>query len=269
LGSLRGDLLNVEFNRSLLTIKRKVHIPDLRGSVDIYPTDQSAVLVTNNKWNPRPVFQSYSAYTPALAGLNEAHLRGDAAPDNILFSIDPIDGRLPSLEDGMSWPALFDNYALTGIDNGIVYLRRNPRFVRTSSKFTMIDEGVRNTGETVAIPGSSVPIFAEIDLSPTVAGKFWGTIFKYPELKIIVTLENGASKEYRVVAEMMRSGFFLSPLVESTEDFKTLLTQDPGYLRRNAVQSIVVAPVSGAGTLWQGTYTLRLKAYDGTTGAAR
>ena len=59
--------------------------------------------------------------------MNEEHLRGETAPDNILFSVDPIECRLPSLDDGPSWPALFDNYtvAKTDTDYGLLYLRRN------------------------------------------------------------------------------------------------------------------------------------------------
>ena len=37
------------------------------------------------RWSPRPVFQSYSAYTPALDQLNASHLASRESADHILM----------------------------------------------------------------------------------------------------------------------------------------------------------------------------------------
>jgi hypothetical protein len=259
----RRHFLHHEFDHALGEIIKTLPIPDLQGSVDIYPDEQSAVLASNNTWNPRPVFQSYSVYTPELAAMNEKHLRGDSAPGNVLFSVDPIDDRLPSLEDGPSWPAFLDNYTMTRFDrdNDLAYLRRKPH-LQSSSGFTVIDTGTHRTNEAVAIPDMDVPIFAQIDLDPTFLGKLRGIMFKYPRLEMELTLRDGKTRSYRVVSNMMRSVFLLSPLVRDTEGFASLMAGDPNYLRRNAVQSIVITPRSGNGTLWKNTYTTRIEAYQ-------
>ena len=75
-----------------------------------------------NQWSPRPVLQSYSAYTKELSLQNAAHLLGERAPRNVLFNVQPIDNRLPSLEDGSSWPVLLANYLPSRISNQFVYL---------------------------------------------------------------------------------------------------------------------------------------------------
>jgi hypothetical protein len=258
----RRHYVEVEFGRSLASIRRKAAVPELQGSVDIYPTDQSAILASKNQWNPRPVFQSYSAYTPILTGMNERHLRGGAAPDNVLFSVDPIDEHLPSMEDGLSWPALLDNYTLAGIERNMAYLRKEA-VIRSASSYAVIDEGMHRTGETVSIAETNVPVFAEIDLRPTLLGKLVGAAFKYPQLRMTVRLEDGISRNYRVLSNMMQPGFILSPLVENTQDFTLLLTRDGDFFRRNEVRSIMIAPEYGGGTLWEGSYALRLKAYQG------
>ncbi len=51
---------------------------------------ETAVMVAwpELRWRPVPVFQSYSAYTPALDQLNADSLRGPSAPERILRSID-------------------------------------------------------------------------------------------------------------------------------------------------------------------------------------
>jgi hypothetical protein len=260
----RRHLLSRGFNRGLKEIMDDLPIPNLQGTVDLYPAEQGAVLASNNTWDPRPVFQSYAAYSPLLAGLNEQHLRGETAPDNVLFSVHPIDGRLPAIEDGPSWPALLDNYALTNFDreHDLAYLRKDSS-IRGASSFSAVDDSVHETKQYVTIPRMDSPIFAEIDLQPTLAGKLLAVAYRYPRLMISIKLQNGRIAKYRVVANMMRSGFFLSPLVRSTKDFTLLMTGDPVFLRRNAVDSIMISPVSGNGTLWNRTYRLKLEVYQG------
>ena len=250
----------LEYDRSLMNIRRKAPVPQLQGSVDIYPTDQSAILASGNRWNPRPMFQSYSAYVPSLLEINARHLRGDDAPDNVLFSIQPIDERLPSLEDGLSWAALLDNYTLTGFGKDLASLRRNPS-IRSAGKFTAVDDAACQTGKPVAIPQSDSPLFARIDLRPTLLGKIVGAAFKYPKLAITVKLANGSARTYRVVANMMRTDFLLSPLVENTADFAALMRADGAHLRSNKVESMMITSESGGGLLWEGTYSLKLQAY--------
>jgi hypothetical protein len=75
---------------------------------------------------PRPVFQSFSAYTPTLAALNAEHLRSPRAADNVLFDIESIDGRLPAMDDGRSWAPLWARYALVADTGGFLWLRRRP-----------------------------------------------------------------------------------------------------------------------------------------------
>jgi hypothetical protein len=95
------------------------------GTADMYGSALSRLLVSGLAWSPRPVLESYSAYTPALARLDADHLTGAAAPDNVFFRPDPIDYRLPALEDGLSWPALLSLYMPAGYDmsSGLAWLK--------------------------------------------------------------------------------------------------------------------------------------------------
>ena len=46
-------------------------------------------------------------------GSMSASLQKKHAPDNIIFSIEPIDNRLPALEDGLSWRTLIHHYHIS------------------------------------------------------------------------------------------------------------------------------------------------------------
>ncbi len=257
--------LKDRFEHSLYEIRKIYAVPALQGTTDIYSYEQSFLLASNNKWNPRPTFQSYQVYNK-LAQINEQHLRGNSSPDNVLFCVEPIDGRLPSLEDGLSWPALFDNYTVTMLYNDLAYLRKK-QTIKSSSTFNVIYEGIHKTGENVVLPVTSAPIYAEIDLAPTLLGKFLGIVFKYPELKITLKFTDGTSKDYRVVSNMMKTGFFISPLAQNTKDFVLLATGNQRYLKTNTVESIVLTPAYGGSILWSATYTLKLKTYQGEIAA--
>jgi hypothetical protein len=254
--------LQNRFEQSLDEIEKEYTVPALQGTTDIYSFDQAYLLASNNKWNPRPIMQSHMVYTPKLAQINEQHLRGNRAPDNVLFRVQPIDGRLPSLEDGLSWPALFDNYNVTKLDNDLAYLRKN-QLINSSSAFDVIHHGTHKTGDDVVLPITNAPIFAELDLKPTLLGKLLGIVFKPPQLNLTLKFKDVTNKDYRVLSNMMQSGFFISPLVKNTKDFVFLATGNQRYLKNNMVESIVVTPSYGGSIFWSATYTLEMKAYRG------
>ena len=101
--------LQREYDQHLVSIHAQFPIDRLDGTTDFYSMNQSWLFAAGNAWAPRPVLQSYSTYTPKLAELNLHYLTSSRAPDNIVFRVEPIDNRLPSLEDGPSWAAIANN----------------------------------------------------------------------------------------------------------------------------------------------------------------
>ena len=71
------------------------------GTVEAVPWDVTEVRANGWKWRPRPVFQTYAAYTPDLDQANADHIRSDAAADFVLLRWGATDGRHP-----LSFPIL-------------------------------------------------------------------------------------------------------------------------------------------------------------------
>jgi hypothetical protein len=88
-------------------------LKSVRGrSVHIEPHDVAAVWAHGLEWNPPPVFQRYSAWTPELDARNAAHLWSRAGPQRVLRSTDaPIDSRFDLLDAPLSVRALLCGYA--------------------------------------------------------------------------------------------------------------------------------------------------------------
>ena len=113
------------YAKNLAEVRNTFPLPPIEGSVDVYPWNQAVLFAHGLQYDPRPVIQSYCAFTPELAELNAAHLRGSNGPDNVLFDIEPTDAHFPSLEDGLSWPEFLTRYDIKGMTNTTLLLKRS------------------------------------------------------------------------------------------------------------------------------------------------
>ena len=155
--------------RAGVPVAETCRLPALDGTIDVYSYGQACVVLNGLKWDPRPVFQSYSAYTPALATMNAEHLRSPNAPDHVLLRIEPIDHRLAALEDGNSWPSLIDDYEIAGFDHAMLHLVRRP-MVPPAPEPSLDNAAMPihvRLGTDLALPQSSEPVLSSIDLKPT------------------------------------------------------------------------------------------------------
>src|SRR4030095_15909550 len=128
LPSREGDrrTLRDAYQEYLASVRNEVPLPHLAGTTDAYPYNHSELFAHGIPLLSRPVIHSYCAFSPQLADLNAAFLRGDSAPENILFRVWSLDDRYPSLDDGLSWPELFTRYDLQDVEVNFVLLRRSP-----------------------------------------------------------------------------------------------------------------------------------------------
>lgn len=250
--------LNREYEKRLSEIALNFNIRKIEGSVDVYSYDQANLIASGNNWSPRPILQSYSVYTPELSRKNSDYLKGSGAPDVLLIKIQPIDGRLPSLEDGASWPIIYSNYAFEEYNGGFLGLRK-----KEEKPVTVMDVGVKRNamlGEDVIVDGGKEFVYAKIKITKTFVGKIISFIFKPSELKITINLKSGEVKTYRFIAGMAESGFIISPLVESETDFILAYSGDK-YLKNKKVKSFKIEPVN-FNFIWKGVYNIELTDFE-------
>ncbi len=248
---LLPDWPRSQYDAAMLALKRQAALPVLPGRSDIYAYDQTFLIASGNNWAPRPVMQSYSAYTPVLAELNRAYLLGTAAPDNIFFNVQTIDERFPSLDDGPSWPALLGHYRLSGMHNGIAILKRHAGPDNLTA--TGVGERRARLGETVRLPSGGPALFAQIGIQSSWPGKIAALLFRPSKLEITVTLEGGAQKKFRMVSSMAEAGFLLSPLVENGTEFAKLYGME-NFLSDKRVTSFSVDTTRAYRWFWKPDY---------------
>ncbi|KTD57004.1 transmembrane protein [Legionella santicrucis] len=244
---------NFAFTMSFL--REQADFPLLHGTTDIYSYNQSYLISSQNRWSPRPIFQSYSVFTASLAEDNKKHLQERQSPDNIIFKIEPIDGRIPSLEDGASWPLLLTHYKPSNVHKGFLFLRK--RKIISQEQESLLSSEHHTFGEFVSVTEQKKPIFARIEIQPTIWGKLATIFFKPNQLQIILNLKNGTTKHYRLIASMAKSNFLLSPLIENTIEF-SLLYQKNDNLNEKAVKSFMITTTQDDDWFWNHAYTVTL-----------
>ncbi len=217
------------------------------GSLDVYPTEQSLVFAIGAHWQPRPVFQSYSAYTPYLAELNRVHLRERGA-DELLFGLSSIDGRYPSIDDGPSWPTMLALYQPAEmVADRWLALRRAAD--RPHEQLRPLAGMQMALGEWLALPQSrNVPVFIRLHLVPTTWGRLANLAYKRPPVYLRVELADGRKIRHRIPEGSAAAGFIVSPYLESVFDIGNLwLEKWPGRLQSAQVLRMKVEVDAHAG----------------------
>ena len=224
------------YQSSLAAIRANNPLPPLSGTTDLYPNEAAIILAYGLPYRPRPVIQSFSAYTGHLAEINAAHLRSDDAPETVLFDVRAIDERLPSSEDGLSWPELLTRYDIADTTGKYWVLKR--RATAQSYSLTPIESTTAALGDWVEMPAEKESaIWMQIDARPGLVGKLTTTLFKLPPLFLEVALADGRVERRRVLADVLNSGQLLSPLVLDRSDFLYFAAQGwPKILAGSRVQ---------------------------------
>jgi hypothetical protein len=261
-GDVSSASLRHSYDAAMASIRRQATLPEAKGTSDLYTSSLNLLFAQGARWDPRPVIQSYSAYTPELERLNARHLTGPDAPRTVFFQVGPIDGRLPALEDGASWLPLIENYDVRPDSGAYLVLRR-----RTTPRRAEV--GLHNQvvharfGEVVDVPSTSGAWLASFDVRDTMAGKLRNALWKAPQLRIEVTLADGRTASHRFIPGMARSAFILSPYVSDTAGLRALFPDQPAPSPRLTVTSIkLLADSAGARFFWHESYALTLRSVD-------
>jgi hypothetical protein len=244
-GYLRSD-----YEKNLAS-ERKTHpLPPIEGDTDLYSYDQTVLFAHALPYQPRPIIQSYSAYTPELAAMNAAHLRTARAARNILFAVQPLDDRFPSLDDGLSWPELLTLYDLKGAsDDKGTYLVLSRAAVAREFHLTPLQNTSARFGEPVTLPAATNgPVWVEIEIKKSLAGTAVSALYKPPELMLIVSLQDRTQRRFRLVPGVAGGGFLLSPLIADNRSFAALASTGWQDLAGLEVVSMTISADTGSGS---------------------
>lgn len=207
------------FNRFSLPIE----VREIIGSknVDIIPWNIAYLYFNRLEYNPRPVIQSYSAFTPYLINLNGQKYDGDSAPDFVIFSNESIDGRYAFFDDQAAKISLIKNCSCLGLYqsgmNDFLLFQKNPR--QKSVELSPPVENIIKFEENYVVPDTAKSYFIKFDVNYSLLGK--GIRFAYKPFPTVMefTFEDGSTRDFRVIVPALKNGVLINPFIENETDF--------------------------------------------------
>jgi hypothetical protein len=190
------------------------------GAVDAEPWNVAAVVANGWRWQPRPVFQSYAAFTPALDNLNARHIQSPGAAEFVLVNWETIDSRHPFLDDPSSWRSRLDRYAPDYADHRTLLMRRRiaPVF-RTAES---LGAASLRWDQDVVVPSSTDWVILHADVRPTIWGKLRKLLFRLDPVWLQVEFRSGRKERWRAMRPNLESGVLINQLPQDLGDIALL-----------------------------------------------
>ena len=231
-------------------------ISNLRNKkVDIIPWDILLVKANQLNWKPRPIFQSYSAYSVALDDINFKSLLKEPR-DYILYNFKSIDKRHPFFDEPKTFFYVYCNYQpsikmpylinTSRLSNIILLERRSEP--RNKSEGNKIGSGLSIPWETPYCIESNDNqiIMAKVKIYYSIIGKILKVFFRVAPVKMHVGYADGGDRHFRIVHENSSNGIIISHLPRDSHEalsfFKGNLPAKVKWIEFKAKNSLIFKP---------------------------
>lgn len=210
-------------------------------SLDVFGHDQASAIYNKFNYRPRPVFQSYSAYTPELAKLNADFYLSDRAPEFVLLRISSIDGRLPAMDDSAVLYLFTQRYKFILNEKFFQLWQKTGAPVDPAEPPRLLERRTLLVGQPWSLAAHNQhPLWAQIDLRPSLLGRLRTFFYKPPVLQLAIQDVHNLTRTYRMPAPIGRAGFIINPIIEDLTAFTYFSINKP---ERSTKQiSLVLAP---------------------------
>jgi hypothetical protein len=261
------------YDADLAWIQKDMPLPHVSGPTDIYSGGQAILLANavtdpDMQWSPRPALQSMTVFGEPMEQIDLDHLQGEhstgTAVQNVFYRVENEDNRLPTTQDGLSWPTLLTAFKVTQFDRGLqmALFERVPdaKVAVPSTEFLL--RGSFPLGPEISLPVLPNGVgWVSVDLQPTLAGRLASLLFRPPVLFITIRYANGTTQRYRLLSSLARAGFLMTPRIHDTEDMLRLLEPQSRTAKSRPV-SFSISGESGTRYLWHSAFQLQLREID-------
>lgn len=209
------------------------------STIDVFPWNILMLLQNKLNYAPRPVMQSYTAYTPYLENMNFEHYNSKNAPEFVIYEVASIDNRYAFFDESKVSLALSRNYFVAEtfqFDGREVQLLQKKKDFKPI-KFEKINEYAM-LFDSALIPKKDV--FYQIEVYNTLLGKMVSTITHNPEVKLIIKSTDGYKREFRTSKLLLESGIFGDFYISDTKSVNSLFTKNSNDIK---VQYYSITPI--------------------------
>lgn len=212
--------LDRESNQNLTEKKLSAEMLNLIGknTLDVYPWEVSVIAANDLNWRPRPVYQSYVAFTPWLDDKNEQFIKSLSAPEFILFDrnhaggeVESIDGRSLFNDEPKTWASIVRNYSVVREEDNSILLQRK-KTVAFHQAVNM-EMTYSRWNKWIQVPKMNGGILrAEISFRRNIFGRLKKLFWKDSQTFIEYNID-GKIERHRLVLENASSGIWIEPFM--------------------------------------------------------
>lgn len=182
------------------------------GTVDVFNYSVGTALLNGLAVSARPIFQSYSAYTPGLQGWNLRFYQSDRAPDFLMWKEEGVDGRYPGQDDAMLLASLPGHFEPLFEEGGYWLFRRTSLLPAAAPERRLLLSRAVALSEEIALPAHpGHALWLQANAVENALGHLRAIAYK-PALLNLATLDDqGRRRVWRLLPRVARSGFILVP----------------------------------------------------------
>jgi len=261
--ALLWDLPKYKLDYDTLTdqLKKQYDLPKIREEVmqapmDMFSPQQGIVFLNGLNYQPRPLFQGYSAYTQLLLDKNaDFYNNPRQAPEFVLFDIDSLDRRFPTSEDSQTLKVILRDYQPLFMEKGWLLLKRHPRETEREQFSAVSLTKTVKLGERMDLTDlSSKSLLLSLEIQPSWLGRLSKWLFQLPPLFLEVETTSGRFITFRLLPSLASSEFWLNPLLMDQIDWLNWYLGKP--LTQVAAIRVIAPPHWQR--LWQSTVSLKI-----------
>jgi hypothetical protein len=195
------------------------------NTVDVFPWDSEYAIENKLNYKPRPVFQSFSAYTEGLEKINYDYFV-KLAPDFLIYDYDAIDNRYPFNDESLVNLFILRNYTLadTFASNRRQRLLLQRKDKTAPLQFKHIKRFEFSLADTIPVTNFN---FIKLDIQYNLPGKIKAFVNKPPYVQISYMREDGKWFTYKTSPELLKMGLYVGCLVTNDDEYLALLNGKP------------------------------------------
>lgn len=211
------------FDANPLQFPKKIKQKIGQKTVDILHNDISYIFFNKLNYNPRPVIQTYSAYTAELMQLNGRKYAGASAPDFVLFKLEPFREQNPFWADTDVNFELLKRYSVSeqftvGRDT-LLLLQKNSTTERVENFVYRLP--TIKLDQYIPLPQRSAPYRMVANAEYSVWGKLCRLLFQPPYMYCTIYYADGTQKEFRVIDKILKAGVIGNKRVTTQHELLT------------------------------------------------
>ncbi|MBF0516758.1 MAG: hypothetical protein HQK97_06515, partial [Nitrospirae bacterium] len=186
----------------------------LRGhTVDIFTVDAGLAFYYGIRWHPRPIFQSYSAYTNYLDSLNQRFLKRPDAPEFLLYAPVEFDQKSAVFFEPATYREMLTGYRAVAKDGEFWVLKKKEA----------VTDALQQDADAVTAPlGARIPfsiddryfVFARVYVKYNIMGRAIRVLYRAPNIYIQFYRGGVPNKRYKFCFNAV-NGIYLNPFADN------------------------------------------------------